>query len=218
MIDRCNCRNIQAVRAFAVIGILTAGLAFTGAAAVYWLRTVEPPMVKMRLGFMGMAGERRCQGLGTPACALFGRHAVRVVLPHSYDVMAPFPSPMCSLLFPQCFLDSSAPVYGPVSTPWPLAWTLGLGTPSTWSPGPVACCGSLPTWACAKRASTCNPPPTLLSSPGPLVGRLRAVACPCGRCLPCLRELHWAHARLLELRCHLAVCCHPHPMTLHDPP
>jgi hypothetical protein len=63
VIDRCNCRNIQAVRAFAVIGILTAGLAFTGAAAVYWLRTVEPPMVKMRLGFMGMAGERRCHGL-----------------------------------------------------------------------------------------------------------------------------------------------------------
>jgi hypothetical protein len=51
-VNRCA----QAVRAFAVIAMLTSGLAFAGAAAVYWLQTTEPPIAKMRLGLMGMAG------------------------------------------------------------------------------------------------------------------------------------------------------------------
>jgi hypothetical protein len=39
-----------------VIAMLISGLAFAGAAAVYWLQTTEPPIAKMRLGLMGMAG------------------------------------------------------------------------------------------------------------------------------------------------------------------
>ncbi len=129
VIDRCNCRNIQAVRAFAVIGILTAGLAFTGAAAVYWLRTVEPPMVKMRLGFMGMAGEPRCQGLGTPACALFGRHAVRVVLPLPHVlivVSAVFSGFICTCVWARVNTMAPGMDLGSGYALNVVAWTCGL--------------------------------------------------------------------------------------------
>jgi hypothetical protein len=46
---------VQCARAFSVIAILTAGLAFAGAAGAYCLKDSRSPLVTMRRAFMGIA-------------------------------------------------------------------------------------------------------------------------------------------------------------------